>query len=174
MSDNYNKELIKDPLFRDIICSSKNCFMHLDYEFTTNEELWTSKMVRIQSGFYSRRFAVQRPHRPNWSLWIIHSDKIKKDEFSILQSKNDRVQYKISKQIEAASECMKINDVLLAGFRKKENQKMQLQIDLISSFTGYYTIRGNSNFYKCKGWIQTLFLWILKSLNFGISTLSSD
>ena len=24
------------------------------------------------------------------------------------------------------------------------------------------------------GWIQTLFLWILKSLNFGISTISSD
>ena len=24
------------------------------------------------------------------------------------------------------------------------------------------------------GWIQTLFLWILKSLNFGISTIPSD
>ena len=24
------------------------------------------------------------------------------------------------------------------------------------------------------GWIQTLFLWILKSLDFGISTISSD
>ena len=154
MSDNYNKELIKDPLFRDIICSSKNCFMHLDYEFTTNEELWTSKIVRIYFRSISRRSRAQT--------------------FSIFQSKNDRVQNKISKQIKAASECMKINDVLLAGFRKKENQKMQLQIDLISSFTGYYTIRGNSNFYKCKGWIQTLFLWILKSLNFRISTISLD
>ena len=29
------------------------------------------------------------------------------------------------------------------------------------------------NSIKTNGWIQTLFLWILKSLNFGISTITS-
>lgn len=162
MSDSYNKELIKDPFFKDIKCSSKSCFMHLDYEFTTNQELWTSQMVRNQSRLNSRRFAVQSPDRPNWSWIMAHTfGQIKKDQFSILQSKNDRVQIKISEQIKAASEFMKINDVLLAGLRKKENQKIQLRVYLTSSFTGYSTIRGNSNFYKCKGWIQTSFYGFL-------------
>ena len=82
MSDNYNKELIKDPLFRDIICSSKNCFMHLDYEFATNKELWTSKMVRTQS-----RFPVQSQDRPNWYLYTIHFGEIKKRNLLFLVEK---------------------------------------------------------------------------------------
>ena len=46
--DDYNKELIKDPYFRIINCVSKNCFMHLDYQYNSEEAIWESKMVRIK------------------------------------------------------------------------------------------------------------------------------
>ena len=44
---------------------------------------------------------------------------------------------------------MKINDVLLARILQK-NHKVQLHIDLTSSFSRYFTINGNSNFFKCR------------------------
>ena len=47
MNNSYNKELIRDPFFKDIQCVGKNCYMHLDYELNTKEEVWESKMVRI-------------------------------------------------------------------------------------------------------------------------------
>ena len=47
MSNNYDKELIKDPFFKDIQCVDKSCYMHLDYELNIEDEVWESKMVRI-------------------------------------------------------------------------------------------------------------------------------
>ena len=46
--DDYDKELIKDPFFKIINCFSKNCFMHLDYQFNSEKAIWESKMVRIK------------------------------------------------------------------------------------------------------------------------------
>ena len=46
--DDYNKELIKNPYFKIIKCVSKDCFMHLDFQFNTEEAIWESKMVRIR------------------------------------------------------------------------------------------------------------------------------
>ena len=63
VDNSYNKELIPTPLFKNLNCISKNCFMHLDYEFNIEKELWESKMVRVhynrgtQSNGFSRKIA---------------------------------------------------------------------------------------------------------------------
>ena len=53
---------------------------------------------------------------------------------------------------------MKINDVLLARILQSsyptKNHKIQLQIDLISSFSSYFTINGNSNSFKCRDCVE--------------------
>ena len=46
--DDYNKELIKDPNFGIKKCVRKNCFMHLDFQYNSEEAIWESKMVRIK------------------------------------------------------------------------------------------------------------------------------
>ena len=56
----------------------------------------------------------------------------------------------MSRTIKIASEWLKINDVLLARVSKTKNQKLELKIDLISSFSRYFSIAGNSHFFKCK------------------------
>ena len=56
----------------------------------------------------------------------------------------------MSRTIKIASEWLKINDVLLARVIKTKNQKLELKIDLTSSFSRYFSTAGNSNFFKCK------------------------
>ena len=46
--DDHNKELIKDPNFGIKKCVSKNCFIHLDFQYNSEEAIWESKMVRIK------------------------------------------------------------------------------------------------------------------------------
>ena len=47
VDNSYNKSILTFPHFKNSNCGNKNCFMHLDYEFNTEKEVWETKTVRL-------------------------------------------------------------------------------------------------------------------------------